>query len=405
MTIRRLIQVALGSIRRNAGRSLLTMLGVVIGVGSVVVMVAIGQGAEAEITAKIQALGTNLVVVTPGTDKKTGVSGGAGSMDSLTLDDVKKVQKEALNAELSSPVIQTFSMAVNGGANWRTLIMGVDVPWFTIRSWPVANGRAFDDTDVRGNRKVVILGATVAEALYGDDDPVGRTLRLRGIPLEIVGVLPKKGLTPDGNDQDDMVVVPYTTVRSRMAGRQFIAQILVSARSETAVPETISELRAILRESHGLGRNGEDDFTIRDQRAIAETASETTDVMRTLLMVVASVSLVVGGIGIMNIMLVSVTERTREIGIRRALGARRRDVLAQFLVEAVVLSSLGGFIGAALGVGVTEAVGAWTGWPTAVTASSIAVAMAFSAAVGIFFGWWPARRAAALDPIEALRFQ
>ena len=245
--------------------------------------------------------------------------------------------------------------------------------------------------------------STVASALYGEEDPVGKTVRLRGIPLEIVGVLARKGPTPDGNDQDDVAVLPWSTVRQRMAGRQFLAQILVSAPNEAEVPDALAEIRALLRETHRLGPRAEEDFTLRDQRTIAETAQGATKVMTTLLLVVASVSLVVGGIGIMNIMLVSVTERTREIGIRRAMGARRSDVLAQFLVEAVVLSSTGGVLGALLGVGVTHAVGHFTGWSVVVTPVSLVLAMGFSIGVGIFFGWVPARRAARLDPIEALR--
>ena len=403
MNARRLVGMAFASMRGNAGRSLLTMLGVIIGVGSVVVMVAIGAGAQAEVAAKINALGTNLVVVTPGASARTGVSGGAGSMDSLTLDDVAAIRRESLHASKVTPVIQTWSMAVVRNTNWRTSIHGVDLDWFDIRAWSVASGRAFEEADVRSARKVCLLGATVAEALYPAEDPVGKTVRLRGIPLEIVGVLARKGPTPDGNDQDDVAVLPWSTVRQRMAGRQFLAQILVSAPSEAEVPDALAEIRAILRETHRLGPRADEDFTLRDQRTIAETAQGATKVMTTLLLVVASVSLVVGGIGIMNIMLVSVTERTREIGIRRALGARRSDVLAQFLVEAVVLSATGGVLGALLGVGVTQIVGHFTGWSVVVTPVSLVLAMGFSIGVGIFFGWVPARRAARLDPIEALR--
>ena len=403
MTMLRLVQMALGSLRSDVGRSLLTMLGVVIGVASVVVMVAIGKGAEAAVNAKIAGLGTNLVVITPGAATGAGVSGGAGSMDSLTIDDVRKLSQETVEAPLITPVIQTFSMAVAGKNNWRTSIYGVDVSYFEIRRWNAISGRVLDETDVRNSRKVCLVGATVAKVLFGGDDPVGQTLRLRGVPLEIVGLLETKGQTAEGNDQDDVTLVPYTTVRSRMAGRQFIAQILMSARSERAVPAAMREARAILREAHGLGTRAEDDFTVRDQGQIAAAAKGASEVMTTLLLAVASVSLVVGGIGIMNIMLVSVTERTREIGIRRALGARRRDVLLQFLVEAVVLSGVGGILGAGLGVAVTALVGRLTGWATVVTVDSVVVALAFSFGVGVFFGWAPARRAAALDPIEALR--
>jgi putative ABC transport system permease protein len=401
----RLVELALGSLRRNAARSFLTILGVVIGVGSVVVMVAIGQGARAQIEARVASLGRDLVVVTPGATAAGGVSGGAGSQDSLKLDDVEAIAREVHGAAAVSPVIQTFSFAVVGSANWRTSIHGVDASWFAIRDWEVASGRPFEESDVRAARKVVILGATVAGALFGEEDPVGRELRLRRVPLTIVGVLRAKGPTAEGNDQDDVAIVPYSTVRQRMAGRQMLGQILIQARSAAETVDVVAETRAVLRETHRLGRSTPDDFTVRDQSEIAEAAQGATRVMTTLLSAVASVSLVVGGIGIMNIMLVSVTERTREIGVRRALGARRADVLAQFLVEAIVLSGLGGVLGALLGVAVAWGVGEATGWATPVTPESVALAMAFSAAVGVFFGWYPARRAAALDPIEALRYQ
>ncbi len=405
MSVLQLVRLALGSLRRNLARSFLTILGVVIGVGAVVVIVAIGQGARAQIEARVASLGRNLVVVTPGASDRGGVSGGAGSQASLEIEDVEAIAREAHSIAGVTPVVQTFSFAVVGSANWRTSIQGVDASWFEIRDWDVASGRPIEEADVRGARKVVVLGATVAEALFGDEDPVGRELRLRRVPLTIVGVLAKKGPTAEGNDQDDVAIVPYTTVRARMSGRQFLAQILIQAASPEEVTEALGEVRAILRETHRLGRSAPDDFTVRDQSQIAETARGATKVMTTLLAAVASVSLVVGGIGIMNIMLVSVTERTREIGIRRALGARRADVLAQFLVEAIVLSGLGGVLGALLGMGVAWGVGRVTGWATPVTAASVGVAMAFSAAVGVFFGWYPARRAAALDPIEALRYQ
>ncbi|MFN7143474.1 MAG: ABC transporter permease, partial [Myxococcota bacterium] len=399
MSFSRLVQLALGSLRRNLARAFLTILGVVIGVGSVVVMVAIGQGAKAQIEARVKSLGTNLVVVTPGASTTGGVSGGAGSMDSLKLEDAEAIGREGQSVGAVTPVVQTFSFAVVGSQNWRTSIHGVDTSWFDIRDWDVASGRPFEEADVRASRKVVVLGATVAKALFGEEDPVGRELRLRRVPLTIIGVLAKKGPTAEGTDQDDVAILPYTTVRQRMSGRQFLGQILVQARSETEIPDAMTEVRGILRETHRLGARAPDDFTIRDQSEIAAAASGTTRVMTTLLSAVASVSLVVGGIGIMNIMLVSVTERTREIGIRRALGARRADVLAQFLVEAIVLSVSGGVLGAVLGVTVAWILGRVTGWATPVTPASIGLAMAFSGAVGVFFGWYPARRAAALDPI------
>ncbi len=401
----RLVSIALQSIRRNVGRSALTMLGVVIGVGSVVVMVAIGQGARQEIQARIDNLGTNMVIVTPGSSSRGGVSQGWGSNNQLTTDDAALLASEAQLLSAVSPVIFTRSNVVGSGGNWRTTIYGVDTSYQQIRAWPAVSGRWFDEEEVRGRRRVCLIGATVRDTVFEGADPVGETVRLRDVPFEIVGVLEAKGQTAEGSDQDDVILAPYTTVQTRLAGRQFIAQILASAWSEQDLPAALDEVALLMRESHRLGQNEDDDFEVKDQSQLAETAQGTAEVMTTLLAAIASVSLLVGGIGIMNIMLVSVTERTREIGIRRALGARRRDVLAQFLVESIVLSGLGGVIGAALGVVLAVVVGRVTGWSTAVTPATIGLALAFSVGVGVFFGWYPARRAASLDVIEALRHQ
>ncbi|MCK6528620.1 ABC transporter permease [Myxococcota bacterium] len=398
-----LTRFALRSIRRNPGRSALTILGMVIGVGSVVVMVAIGQGAQARIQAQVDALGTHLVVVTPGASTRGGVSGGAGSLNRLTLEDAERLEREGLRLSAVSPVIFTRTRAVGGGGNWRTMIHGVNSRYLEIRDWQVASGRPFDRDDERARRKVALLGHTVAEALFPEQDPVGQQVTLRGVPMKVLGVLQRKGQTADGTDQDDVVLVPHTTVQARLSGWSFIAQILASAWSKEDVPEAMAEVRTLMRHSHRLASWEEDDFTVRDQGALGEAARGTTEVMTTLLAAIASISLLVGGIGIMNIMLVSVTERTREIGIRRAVGARGSDVLAQFLVESCVLSALGGVAGLVLGVVATVLVGRLTGWATAISPSVLLLSFGFSAAVGIFFGWYPARRAAALDPIEALR--
>ncbi len=403
MNTRRLIEVAMRSITRTKARSLLTVLGVVIGVGSVIVMVAIGQGAREEVRSRIDTLGTNLIIITPAARQAGGVSQGAGTQNALSIDDAKLLAREAQYLSAVSPVVMTRTSLVGGNGNWRTQVAGVEPSYPEIRSWTVSSGRFFTAEEARANRKVCVLGATVATTLFESDDPVGATVRMRGVPFEVIGVLAAKGRTTDGADQDDVVVMPYTTLTTRLAGWQFVGQILGSAWSPADVSDAMAESKAILRESHRLSGADADDFEIRDQGQLAAAATGATDVMTTLLFAVASISLVVGGIGIMNIMLVSVTERTREIGIRRALGARKRDVLAQFLVESIVLSGLGGFLGAVAGIVATWAVGWFTGWATVVSLSTIGLAMAFSIGVGVFFGWYPARRAASLDPIEALR--
>ncbi len=401
----KLIRIALRSIARSKMRSVLTALGIIIGVGAVIAMVAIGHGATSRIEESIRNLGTNMVVITPGSSSSGGVSQGAGTLNRLTTDDAEKLSEESLLLSAVSPVIMTGSMVRGGGGNWRAPIYGVDVTYPEIRDWGVSSGQFFDAKDVRARRKVCLLGATVAEQLFPGQDAVDQEVILRGAPFMVIGVLEEKGQTADGTDQDDMVVAPYTTVQERLAGRQFIAQILGSAWTADDVEAAMDEAAAIMREGHGLADWEEDDFTVRNQADLAEAATGTTEVMTLMLAAIAGISLLVGGIGIMNIMLVSVTERTREIGIRMAVGARAEDVLVQFLVESVVLSVCGGLLGLALGVGGSRLIGQLTGWPTVIDAGIVALALGFSAGVGVFFGFWPARKAAALDPIEALRYE
>lgn len=400
-----LIKLAARSIRKNKMRSLLTMLGIIIGVGAVLVMVAIGLGARNQIASQINRLGTNLIVVTPGAATTGGVSGGAGTFNRLSIEDWEKLRNEALTLSGVSPVVITRTQAIGGAGNWRTQINGVTADYTLIRDWKVTSGSFFDDTDIRQLRKVVVLGATVAKQLYPGEDPVGQQIRLRDVPFQIIGVLDEKGQSATGSDQDDVIIAPYTTVQSRLSGWTFIAQILASTSSPSDIPAAQEEMRLILRESHRLASYDEDDFTIRNQTDLADAAQGTTEVMSMLLAAIASISLLVGGIGIMNIMLVSVTERTREIGIRMAIGARGGDVLTQFLVEAIVMSLLGGAIGVLVGYASTRILSNATGWSTAISPGTVVVALVFSAAVGIFFGFYPARKAAALNPIEALRYE
>lgn len=400
-----LISIASASIVKNKMRTLLTMLGIIIGVGAVIVMVAIGAGAQGQIERQIQNLGTNMLVVTPGSTATGGVSLGGQSGSGLTVEDAEVLSSQSFLLAGVSPVISTFTQAVGGTGNWRAPILGVDVDYQFIRDWDVTQGEFFDETDVQSIRREVVLGSTVAENLFPNGDAVGQQLRLRDVPMTIVGVLESKGQTSEGSDQDDVILVPYTTVQNRLAGRQFVSQILASAFSPDDVPSAQAEIQAILRDTHGLAPNEQDDFTVRDQGELTEAAQETTQVMTLLLAAIASISLLVGGIGIMNIMLVSVTERTREIGLRLALGAYGSDVMKQFLVESVVMSLVGGLTGVAIGYGSSQAIAAFTGWSTEVSIPTVLFALLFAGGVGVFFGFYPARRAAAMDPIEALRYE
>jgi putative ABC transport system permease protein len=400
-----LTKLAAQSIVKNKMRTMLTMLGIVIGIGAVIVMVAVGHGAQSQIESQIRSLGTNMVVVTPGSSAQGGASQGAGTFNRLTIEDAEKLKSESTLLDAVSPVVMTRTQIIGGDGNWRTSVNGVSTDYLAIRNWDVTSGSLFSDNDVQTKRRVVVLGATVARNLFPGRDPTGEQVQLGRSPFTVVGVLASKGQTASGNDEDDVVLVPYTTAQDRLAGRTFIAQILASTASAEQIPAAIEEMKGIMRESHRIGRGMPDDFTVRDQTAIAEAATSTTSVMSGLLAAIASISLIVGGIGIMNIMLVSVTERTREIGIRMAIGARGSDVLTQFLVESVAMSVLGGIIGLAAGYGGAALLGHITGWATATPVSAVVLAVGFSAAVGVFFGYYPARKAAALDPIQALRYE
>jgi putative ABC transport system permease protein len=333
------------------------------------------------------------------------VSQGAQSFNRLTVADVDAIKQQATMLAAVSPVIVTRTQVVNGSGNWRAEVNGVSTDYLNIRDWAVTSGALFTDEDVTAKRTVVLLGATVAKNLFADGEPVGSEIRLGKTPFTVVGVLASKGQTANGSDQDDIVLVPYTTAQSRLNGFSFLGQILASASAPSQLVAAQEEIKGIMRDAHGISRGGADDFTVRDQTAIAQAATSTSSIMTSLLAAIASVSLIVGGIGIMNIMLVSVTERTREIGIRMAIGARGSDVLMQFLVESIVMCLLGGLVGLVVGAGGASLVGRLTGWSIVTPVSAVFLAVGFSAAVGIFFGFYPARKAAALDPIQALRFE
>ena len=400
-----LLKVATQSILKNKMRTLLTMLGIVIGIGSVIVMVAIGTGASRMVDSSIKGLGTNLIMVMPGAATAGGASQGAGTFSRLTVDDAERLKREGMLFAGVTPVVSTRTQVIGGGSNWRALVNGVSPDFTTIREWSTEDGAFFTEADVRASRKVAVLGRTVAETLFPGGDAVGAQVQLGRVPFTVVGVMAEKGQSSVGQDQDDIVLVPYTTAQTRLSGNVRIGQILVSAHSPDEIPAAQEEIGAIMRESHRIPAGADDDFTVRNQTEIAAMATSTTKVMSGLLAAIASISLVVGGIGIMNIMLVSVTERTREIGIRMAIGARGSDVLTQFLVESVVMSLLGGVVGIAFGYGGAALLGRITGWTVATPMSAVVMAVGFAAAVGVFFGFYPARKAASLNPIQALRYE
>jgi putative ABC transport system permease protein len=399
-----IVKVGFRSITRNKLRSALTILGIVIGVGCVIVTGGIGSGASVSIQANINSLGANYIMIFPGAV----TAGGArifSAQSSLTEDDAAAIKAECPSVAYVSPGLRTGGQVVAGENNWATEIFGADVDWPFIRSWNVAKGSFFTESEVKSAAKVAVLGNSVLQNLFPDADPIGAVIRIKNVPFKVVGVLEKKGGSTMGNDQDDQIVIPYTTAMKRILGNNRLGLVQVSAKSPEAISDAMAEIKSLLRQRHRIPPGQDDDFMMRSQEEIAATASETTKTLSILLASIAVVSLVVGGIGIMNIMLVSVTERTREIGIRMAIGAKSRHVLAQFLLEAVTLSIVGGGIGVALGLGVSRLIAKFAGWPVSVDPSSIAIAFGFSALIGIFFGFYPARKAAALDPIEALRFE
>jgi putative ABC transport system permease protein len=399
-----IVKVGLRSIARNKLRSALTILGIVIGVGCVIVTSGIGNGAARAIQENINSLGANFIMIFPGAVTQGGARIFA-QQSNLTEDDARAIKAECPSVAYVTPGVRTGGQVVHGEYNWSTEIYGADVDWPFIRAWGMAQGSFFTEAEVKAGAKVAVLGHVVHENLFPEGEALGAVIRFRNVPFKVVGVLEKKGGTTHGQDQDDQIVVPYTTAMKRVLGTTRIGIIQVAATGPDRIQDAMAEITALLRQRHRLAPGEDDDFMLRSQEEIAATAGETTRTLSTLLASIAVVSLVVGGIGIMNIMLVSVTERTREIGIRMAIGAKARHVLAQFLLEAVTLSFVGGAIGVALGLGVSQLVARLAGWPVVVDAASIAVALAFAALIGIFFGFYPARKAAALDPIDALRYE
>jgi putative ABC transport system permease protein len=403
------IRIASKALMRNKLRSFLTALGIIIGVGAVIAMVAIGDGAKAMVEKAFSAMGSNLLIVMSGTTTAGGAHGGFGSMPTLTWEDLGAIQRELSAVEYAAPQLRSTAQVITEEQNWTTSVTGTTPDYFQIRSWPAARGELFSTADVEGGSKAVILGQTVADKLFGPNvDPVGQTVRVRNIPFQVMGVLVRKGQSPMGQDYDDAVFIPATTFMAKIQGglkKYLPGTIMVSASSQEATARAQRQITALLRERHNLGRGTDDDFSIRNLSELAAAQQEGTQTLTTLLASIAAVSLFVGGVGIMNIMLVSVTERTREIGLRMAVGARRFDILTQFLIEALTLSVMGGVIGVAIGLGVAEQLSDRFHWPLLVRPQVILIAVGFSAVVGVGFGLYPARKASRLDPIDALRFE
>ncbi len=405
MKFKRFVIAATKSIMRNKMRGLLTILGIIIGVASVVSLMSLGQGAQADIEDQVASLGTNLIMIHSGSSNRGGVRGGRGSKPTLKAKDIEYLKKDASALKYISPVIRANDQVVSGGQNWNTSIFGVTPEYKEIKSYEVTSGKFITAKDVKGRKKVALVGKTVVDELFNGNDPVGSSIRIRNVPFKVIGVLGEKGTDSRGQDQDDVVIAPSTSVMYRLGDGETIHEIVVSAVSDSEMETAQNQIETLLRKSHRLSDSQDSDFHVLDQTEIKEHATSITGTMTLLLSAIAGVSLLVGGIGIMNIMLVSVTERTREIGLRLAVGAHPNDVLIQFLIEATILSVMGGIIGIMAGLGIAYALGSVIGSSVVVDTQMVMLAFAFSGGVGIFFGFYPARKAANLNPIEALRHE
>jgi len=402
------LKIALRALRTNKMRSFLTMLGIIIGIAAVIAMMAVGAGARHVISQQIASIGSNILLILPGSTTSGGLRTGFGGVQTLTSDDVRAIMNECPSVEYAAPTTRTSGLAVYGNMNWSTVLMGTTPELFIIREWGVVAGRGIEQQDVDGAAKVCLVGQTVAENLFGSEDPVGKIIRIKKVPFTVIGLLERKGQSPQGQDQDDAIFVPLRTAQRNLVRSQqtnSIGAAMVKARSEELLGKAEEEVKALLNQRHRITNAKEPDYSVRNLSEILAVAEQSSKAMSLLLGVVAAISLVVGGIGIMNIMLVSVTERTREIGVRMAIGARRGSILLQFLTEAVLLTMIGGLIGILLGAVAATVVSRILEWPTLISVESVAMASIFSAVVGIFFGYYPARKAASLNPIDALRYE
>ena len=401
-----LIRIALQALQRNKLRAFLTMLGIIIGVAAVISMVAIGQGSKKSIQDQLASMGSNMITIRPNSNVVAGARLDATSVQTLTIDDIKAIQKQAQYISAVSPAASSKGQVINGALNWSTTIQGVSPEYLDIRNWPVKDGIAFSASDVTSESKVCLLGQTVVNNIFAsDENPIGKIIRFNKIPFKVIGVLATKGENAYGQDQDDIIIAPYTSVQERITANIYFQNIYVSAKNENVTDSATNEISAILRASHRLKPTDTDDFAVRTQAELINTFSSTSQLLTVLLTAIAGISLFVGGIGIMNIMYVSVTERTREIGLRMSIGARGIDILQQFLIEAILISITGGLIGVALGITASKLISVFLSWPTLVSESSIILSFFVCALTGVFFGYYPAQKASRLDPIEALRYE
>jgi len=396
-------------LRRNPLRAGLTMLGIIIGIGAVVAMVSLGQGATASVQAEISSLGTNVLIIVPGATTVGGVRGGLGSVSTLTVSDAEDIEKKVANVTMAIYGTRSVLQVIHENKNWSTVVLGTNPEFTDIRSWPVAQGNFFTQSDMDSAAKVVVLGKTAAQNLYETgEDVVGSEIRIRNVPLRVIGILAPKGQSITGQDQDDLIILPFSTAERKVLGTKFLGTvgvILVATQTRQDIPAVVDDIKDLLRTRHHIHPSDEDDFTIRTMEDIAKTIAGTSRTMMLMLMSIASISLIVGGIGIMNILLVSVTERTREIGLRMAVGAKRRHILLQFLIEAIIMTVIGGVLGVAAGIGGARLLTTMVGWPTIISSQAVVMAFLFSVAVGIFFGLYPANKASKLNPIEALHYE
>lgn len=399
------IKIALNALKRNKFRAFLTMLGIIIGVASVIVMLAIGQGSKKSIQDQMSGMGTNLIFAMPGAEQKGGVRMGNSDAKSMKLSDIDAIEKNCPAISDVSPEVRSSGQAVVGNQNWPTSIYGVNNKYFNIRKYTIGTGRTFTETEIQTYAKVCLVGKTIVENLFGKTDPIGQSIRFKNIPLLIIGVLGEKGENGMGQDQDDLIMAPYTTVQKRILAITHIQSIAASAASESQNEKAIEQITASLRHSHKLKATDVDDFQVRSQSEMVQMFSSISNIMTILLGAISGISLLVGGIGIMNIMYVSVTERTREIGLRLSVGGRGNDILLQFLIESILLSVFGGVIGITLGIVATQVMASIMSWPVVITAISVVMSFLVCSAIGIFFGWYPARKAASLNPIDALRYE